>query len=94
MMSLLTANRGRRARFELAAEPGSQVFVAGTFNRWNPTANPLKDNPERVRFKTAFHVPKGTQEYKFVVNGEWRVDPNCPESAPNDQGSVNSVISV
>lgn len=94
MMSLLTANMAKKATFELAAEPGSQVFVAGTFNNWNPTANPLKDKSDRGHFKAVFRVPRGTHEYKFVVNGEWRADPKCPKSAPNVQGSVNSVMSV
>ena len=44
MMKPLPAEREKKVRFELAAEPGSQVFVAGTFNNWNPTANPLKDD--------------------------------------------------
>jgi hypothetical protein len=42
-MNLLPADTGKKVLFELPAEPGSQVFVAGTFNNWNPTANPLKD---------------------------------------------------
>lgn len=81
-------------QFELSAEPGSHVFVAGTFNNWNPTANPLKDNPGSGHCKATLRLPVGRHEYKFVVNDEWRVDPNCPESAPNDHGSLNSVLHV
>ena len=91
-MKLLSADAGRRARFELSAEPGSQVFVAGTFNDWNPTANPLKDNPDSGHFKAALHVPTGTHEYKFVVNGVWTADPNCAAWALNGYGSLNSVL--
>ena len=93
-MTLLPAYAGKRVRFELSAAPGSRVFVAGTFNNWNPTANQLKDNPGSGHCKTTLVLPPGRHEYKFVVNGEWRVDPNCAESAPNDQGSLNSVITV
>ena len=84
----------RRVRFDLTVEPGKQVFVAGTFNNWDPTANPLKDNPGSGHCKATLRVPPGRHEYKFVVNGEWRVDPKCPESVPNDSGSTNSVITV
>ena len=79
-------------RFELSAEPGSQVFVAGTFNNWNPAANPLKDNPDSGHFKSALRVPRGTHAYKFVVNGVWRMDPKCREWILNAYGSLNSVL--
>jgi len=61
-------------RFELSGEPGSHVSVTGTFNNWNPTANPLKGNPGSGHFKAAVRVPTGTHEYKSVVNGVWSVD--------------------
>jgi 1,4-alpha-glucan branching enzyme len=93
-MQQLPADAGKRVRFELPAEPGSRVFVAGTFNDWSPTANPLKDNPGSGHCKATLSIPPGRHEYKFVVNGEWRVDPNCTAWAPNELGSLNSVILV
>ena len=70
------------------------MFVAGTVNNWNPTANPLQDNPGSGHCKATLRLPLGRHEYKFVVNDEWRVDPYCPEWAPNDNGSLNSVLHV
>ncbi len=93
-MKLLPVNMGRRVRFALSAKPGSKVFVAGTFNKWNPTANPLTDAPDSGQFKLAMHVPKGAHEYKFVVNGIWTADPKCTNSAPNAYGSMNSMLKV
>jgi 1,4-alpha-glucan branching enzyme len=85
---------GRKVSFQVTAEPGSEVFVAGTFNNWDPRQHRMKDNPGSGHCKTTLVLPPGRHEYKFVVNGEWRVDPDCPEWAPNDQGSLNSVITV
>ena len=84
----------KSVQFELSAEPGSEVFVAGTFNNWNPGANPLKDNLDSGLFKAALRVPKGTHEYKFVVNGAWAMDPKCASGAPSGYGSLNSVLLV
>jgi len=84
----------KRVRFELQTEPGSQVCVAGTFNNWDPMVNPMKDNPDRGHCAATLLLPPGRHEYKFVVNGEWIADPNCPEWVPNEQGSLNSVITV
>ncbi|MBN1178642.1 MAG: glycogen-binding domain-containing protein [Anaerolineae bacterium] len=84
----------KQVRFELEAEAGSAVAVAGTFNDWDPTKTPMKENPDSGKFATAVKLASGRHEYKFVVNGEWRVDPNCPEWTPNDCGSLNSVVTV
>ena len=93
-MKLLQAKTRKRVRFEISVEPGQQVFVAGTFNNWNPTANPLKDNPGSGHCKVALLIPTGKHEYKFVVNGVWTLDPKCLDWVPNDHGSLNSVLHV
>jgi len=98
-MKLRPAGTSKRVRFELSAEPGSQVFVAGTFNNWNPTANqltanPLKDKQDSGTYKTALRVPTGTHEYKFVVNGVWHTDPRCQERVLSGYASLNSVLHV
>ena len=94
MRKLLPPELGTKVRFELAAEPGSQVAVAGTFNNWSLTATPMKDSPGSGIFKAALRVPAGTHEYKFVVNGVWLTDPRCPEWATSGFGSLNSVVHV
>lgn len=93
-MKLLPEMTERRVQFDLTVKPGSQVFVAGTFNHWNPTANPLKDNPGSGHCKATLSLPTGRHEYKFVVNGVWIMDPNCVDWAPNDCGTLNSVLHI
>ena len=93
-MKPLPANIGKRVLFEIAAKLGSQVFVVGTFNDWDPTANPLKDSQDSGLFKATVRVPMGTNEYKFVVNGAWVMDPKCLEWTTNACGSLNNVFSV
>jgi 1,4-alpha-glucan branching enzyme len=90
------ARRRRRepVGFRVAAEPGSEVFVAGTFNNWDPRRHPMRDDPDSRIYRTAIVLPRGRHEYKFVVNGEWRVDPACPRWVPNRYGSLNSVVTV
>jgi len=85
---------GKKVEFRLEAEAGSKVSVAGTFNNWDPDKNPMKGNPDSGHYKAVIVLAPGKHEYKFVVNGEWRVDPNCPELAVNDQGALNSVVCV
>jgi 1,4-alpha-glucan branching enzyme len=85
---------GKKVGFQVTAEPGSDVFVAGSSNNWDPTQYRMRDNPGSGHCKTTLVLPPGRHEYKFIVNGEWREDTNCAESVPNDQGSVNSAVTV
>ena len=93
-MKKARVGKGKKVSFEITAEPGCEVFVAGTFNNWDPKRDGMRDNPDSGHFKTTLVLPEGVHEYKFVVNGEWRIDSNCPDWAPNDHGSLNSVVMV
>lgn len=93
-MKLVASGKQKTVRFELQAKPGSKVYVAGTFNDWNPTATPLKDNPDGGHFKASLSIPPGTHEYRFVVDGDWVTDPGCPDCVENPYHSLNSVLRV
>ena len=87
-----TKSARRRAKFTIEAEDGSAVYVAGTFNGWDAKKNRLrmKDGV----FSATLLVPRGRHEYKFIINDVWCVDPDCREWAPNDKGSLNSVLTL
>jgi 1,4-alpha-glucan branching enzyme len=82
----------KRVRFDIKAEPGSKVFVTGSFNNWDAAKNKMKEN--NGTFSTSILLPQGRHEYKFVINGVWCVDPNCPDWVANGFGSLNSVVVV
>jgi len=77
--------------FRLRAQPESEVYVAGTFNDWDPKRHRLTNTDDGV-LSTTLSLPRGIHEYKFVVDGIWCLDPSCAETAPNDCGSTNSVL--
>lgn len=80
-------------RFELSANPGSEVLVAGTFNDWQPCKMRLRSKKDGL-YALDMTVPEGKHEYKFVVNGQWVPDPKNPDWSPNTYGSLNSVLQV
>lgn len=94
LMCLTSSQKGKDIQFEICAEPDSKVYVAGTFNNWDPTSHPLKHQPEEGVFCGKIQLPVGKHEYKFVVNGVWQLDPQCPHWAINELGTLNSVIHV
>jgi 1,4-alpha-glucan branching enzyme len=91
-LSLPVQAAAKKVRFETRAEPGSKVFVAGTFNNWDPGKDELKEKDDL--YSASLLLPVGRHEYKFVVDGNWHIDPNCPEWVPNEVGSLNSVVTV
>ena len=77
----------KRLNFKLHAPEAKDVFVAGTFNDWDPQARPLKVD-KKGNWKTWMSLMPGTYEYRFIVNGQWQEDPNCPHRSPNSQSIV------
>ena len=78
--------------FILNKTDAMNVVVAGTFNAWDLKRTPLRKDASG--WKTTLWLPPGRYEYKFVVDGEWMNDPNASDSAPNEYGGTNSVITV
>ena len=83
----------RRVCFEVNADPGAHVAVAGTFNGWRPESHPLKE-PEAGHFRRMVYLAPGDYEYKFVIDGDWTADPKCEDWKRNEFGSLNSVLKV
>ena len=85
--------RNKRVTFTLDAPEAHAVSVAGTFCDWQTDACALKQNRTGVWKKTRT-LPPGRYEYRFVVDGEWRNDPNCTEHVLNAFGADNDVLHV
>jgi 1,4-alpha-glucan branching enzyme len=94
LLRLMIRETGKAIQFEVAAAPGSQVYVAGTFNDWNPTTHPLPHRPDLGAYKAALLLPSGTHEYKYVVNGVWQLDTHWPHRVTTPLGTLNNVIRV
>lgn len=78
--------------FEFKADPGLEVYVAGTFNEWKPNERKLRE--KKGSYITRLLLSPGRHEYKFIINGQWHIDPECHDFVPNESGSLNSVLIV
>ncbi len=95
MANKKSQNAGKkRVKFTLKTHPGSEVYVAGTFNDWGTGEKKLTDPKNNGEFAVTLMLSTGTYEYKFIVNGEWHVDPECLKWVRNAHGTLNSVITV
>ena len=68
------------------------VSVAGQFNNWNTTTNPLQVDADGLTWRARVPLELGKYEYKFVLNGkDWITDP-LSDTAPD--GSGNSLLTL
>ena len=92
--------RPASTRFACLAPEGRTVFLAGTFNGWDPKATPMTKNADG-NWDVSVALAPGRHEFKFVVDGTWCCEPgcdetnrDCPKCVPNSFGTMNRVIGV
>ncbi|MBL8112934.1 MAG: glycogen-binding domain-containing protein [Acidobacteria bacterium] len=90
----------REISFSCKAPEAERVFLAGTFNAWDPTATAMQRDSSGTWFLLLDLAP-GAYEYKFVLDGEWCCEAGSGEPAEcgrtcvaNAFGTMNSVITV
>ncbi len=83
----------RRIEFVLEDAPGKNVAVAGSFNEWKP-AKLMTDKLGNGVYTAIMLLEPGRYEYKFVVDGDWKLDDRNPNFTPNEHGTLNSVLNV
>ncbi len=100
-MSKKSSNRAQgTVTLSVRAPEAREVFVAGTFNGWDPWSRAMKRG-KGGDWALALDVPPGRYEYKFVIDGRWCCEPggDSPFSerldcVPNDFGTMNRVLVV
>ena len=79
--------------FELKAFPdANMVIITGSFNGWSHTDYRMVNRDGEWVFPIWFQP--GRHSYKFVVDGEWILDPANPLWEENEFGTGNSVLWV
>ena len=59
----------RDTEFSFLAPQAQSAFLAGSFNQWNPSSHPLKENEDGV-WKITLPLAPGRYEYLFVIRRE------------------------
>jgi len=77
--------------FTLDAQSGLDVSIAGSFNDWTPEA--MTKGPDGL-WRITVQLAHGTYEYRFLVDADWREDPNNPRKTQDESGEYNSICDV
>lgn len=83
----------RKVELLFEAQEAREVFVAGDFNGWDPTATPMKRHKEGY-WKAKLRLRPGRYEYKFLADGQWINYIRGVERVPNPFGTENMVLWV
>ena len=83
----------KQVTFTYHAPQASSVFLAGTFNGWDPEEY-LLSRDKKGDWSTAINLFLGVYEYQFIVDGEWKEDPGCLDRYFNGHGGYNCVLIV
>lgn len=69
-----------------------KVFLTGSFNDWNEKELQMKKTNNG--WELNLYLKEGTHSYKFIVDGEWMLDPDNKVVRPDGMGHANSVMSL
>jgi hypothetical protein len=82
-----------RVHFRYRTEPGDTVYLAGSFNNWDPFMYEM-DEETPGNYSLALGLPSGTHHYVFFRQGEFRHDLTNPERVYLVDGRTASVMVV
>jgi 1,4-alpha-glucan branching enzyme len=88
-----TNNPTRKQTFALNAPEASNVQLAGDFTQWREHPINLQKDADGV-WRATVPLPPGSHPYRFLVDGQWRDDPECALRAPNPFGGENMMRQV
>jgi hypothetical protein len=70
----------------------SIVVLSGSFNAWNQSQ--LVFGREGDDWVCRIDLDPGVYQYKFILDGDWLLDPSNPDAAEDEAGNVNNVLEV
>ncbi len=89
---MASGNAGKkRVTFRFRTTPGRRVAVVGSFNDWDPQALLLNDQKGTGLYTRTCYVAAGDHEYKYVVDGQWRLSLEEPYHT-NQEGHANHFL--
>ena len=84
---------GRTRSFSLAAPEAASVQLVGDFTDWQQKPIHMQKGADGV-WTAKVELPPGPHPYRFLVDGQWRDDPQCARYEPNPYGGQNAVCQV
>lgn len=85
--------KGKTQTFSFADPAATSVQLVGDFTRWQEQPISMQKGANGI-WQATVELPAGAHYYRFLVDGEWRDDPECALRVPNPFGSQDAVCQV
>jgi 1,4-alpha-glucan branching enzyme len=86
-------HNGKHQMFSITAPSATIVQLVGDFTDWKE--HPINlHRGELGTWRTTIDLKPGTHRYRFLVDGQWRDDPECSVRVPNPYGSQDDIRQV
>jgi len=83
----------KKVTFSIDLSGAQEVILMGDFNNWNPKKHLMKKDGNGV-WNKAVILPPGSYEYKFLVDGHWKEDPQNDQTCLNCFGTYNNIFNM
>jgi len=79
--------------FAITAPGAMSVLLVGDFTHWQQKPIPMHKEADGV-WRAKVELQPGEHHYRFLVDGQWRDDPECTLRVPNPYGTQDAVRMV
>ncbi len=83
----------KRQSFAFTAPTAMSVQLVGDFTHWKDRPISMQKDTHGV-WRASVALDPGEHHYRFLVDGEWRDDPECSVRVPNPFGSQDAIRQV
>ena len=83
----------KKQTFRYNGPAATSVLLVGDITHWQQNSVPMQKGTDGIWAATVTLSP-GKYIYRFIVDGEWHDDPECPVRVPNPFGSQDMVRQV
>jgi 1,4-alpha-glucan branching enzyme len=92
-MNSRNGGHGQKQTFAFSAPGAVSVQLVGDFTQWQERPINLQKEADGI-WRATVELKPGTHHYRFLVDGEWRDDPECALRAQNPYGSEDMLRQV
>jgi 1,4-alpha-glucan branching enzyme len=85
-----SSKNSHKQTFRFTAPGATSVLLVGDFTHWQQQGIPMYQDKSGV-WTTTIKLTPGKHTYRFIVDGEWRDDPECTLRAPNAFGGQDMI---
>ncbi len=85
---------GSGVLFSVYEPNAKQVYLAGDFNNWSASEDFMYDSDGNGLWQRMIPLRNGKHRYKYVVDGEYIVDPNNPHTESDEIGTPYSLVEL